>query len=278
MTAARHPPAPAPADLGPPAAASGSAGDLAFVGSVGATLQIVGEALAEAIDLRADEEVLDVAAGTAIATLAAARRHARVTATDRVPARLEGGRLRALAEGLPVQWERADADALPFPDRRFDVVLSAFGSPCPPDRRRAAGEMLRVLRPHGRIGLTDWTPDGFVGRLLRVLGRHHPPADGRPWTVPSGTEARLAQLFGSDTMQIRCARRSFRFRYRSPSHWLQVFRAPGGPLHDAFAALPGAAADALARDVGALLVEFDVGGGRGLVVPSEYLEAVITRR
>src|SRR6187401_266333 len=146
--------------------ATWASGDFAVVGT---TLQIVGESLAEAIDIRAGERVLDVAAGNGNATLAAARRFARVTSTDYVPALLERGRRRAEADGLDVTFEVADAEALPYPDAGFDVVLSTFGVMFAPDHEQAAAEMMRVCRPGGRIGLASWTPAGFVGQLFRVV-------------------------------------------------------------------------------------------------------------
>jgi ubiquinone/menaquinone biosynthesis C-methylase UbiE len=138
---------------------------------IGATLQIVGELLSEAADVRSGERVLDVAAGNGNATLAAARRFARVTSTDYVPALLERGRLRAEAEGFDnVTFETADAEALPYSTGSFDVVLSTFGVMFAPDHERAASELIRVCRPGGRIGLACWTPVGFLGQLFRVIG------------------------------------------------------------------------------------------------------------
>jgi SAM-dependent methyltransferase len=255
--------------------ATWASGDFAVVGT---TLQIVGETLCEAIDLRADERVLDVAAGNGNATLAAARRFARVTSTDYVPSLLEKGHARALAEALPVTFCVADAEALPFDDASFDVVLSTFGAMFAPDHPRTAAQMMRVLRSGGRLGMANWTPEGFIGRLFKVIGRHLPPPAGLASPALWGSEARLAELFGAAAASIRCERRAFNFRYRSADHFVQVFRDFYGPTHKAFAALPGAAGEALERDMKALLAEMDVGGGRSLVVPSEYLEVVITKR
>lgn len=254
--------------------ATWASGDFSIVGT---TLQIVGETLAEAADVRADEAVLDVAAGNGNATLAAARRFAQVTSTDYVPALLDKGRRRAEAEHLPVAFEVADAEALPFEDARFDVVLSTFGVMFAPDQARAASEMLRVVRPGGRIGLANWTPDGLIGRLFKVVGAHVPPPAGLRSPALWGTEAHLAELFGAGAAHIRTERRHFAFRYRSAEHFLQVFRDLYGPTHKAFAALDATGQAALARDILALLAEFDTGGGRGLVAPSAYLEVVITR-
>ncbi len=254
--------------------ATWSSGDFAVIGT---TLQIVGESLAEAVDVRADERVLDVAAGNGNATLAAARRFAQVTSTDYVPALLDKGRERASAEGLTVQFQVADAEALPFDDGSFDVVLSTFGAMFTPEHDRTAGEMLRVLRHGGRIGLANWTPEGFIGRLFKVIGAHVAPPAGLKSPALWGTEAHLAQLFGAQA-QIRCARRSFNFRYRSAAHWVQVFRDFYGPTHKAFGALDAKGQQALERDITALLEQMNIAGSASLVVPSEYLEVVITKR
>jgi len=254
--------------------ATWASGDFAVVGT---TLQIVGESLAEAADIRADERVLDVAAGNGNATLAAARRFARVTSTDYVPALLDKGRERARAEGLDVRFQEADVEELPFPDGSFDAVLSTFGAMFAPDQARTAREMMRVLRPGGRLGMANWTPDGFIGRLFKVIGGHVPPPAGLKSPALWGSEAHLAELFGASAAQIRCERQIFNFRYRSAAHWVQIFRDYYGPTHKAFAALDAAGQQALERDLHALLNEFNVAGHGSLVVPGAYLEVVITK-
>ncbi len=255
--------------------ATWASGDFAIVG---ATLQIVGESLAEAADVRAGERVLDVAAGNGNATLAAARRFAEVVSTDYVPALLDKGRARAEAEHLDVRFQVADAEALPFEDGRFDVVLSTFGAMFTPEHRRAAGEMMRVLRPGGRLGMANWTPEGFIGRLFKVIGRHVPPPAGLQSPALWGSEAHLRELFGANAAALRTERRQFNFRYRSAAHFLQVFRDYYGPTHKAFGALDAAGQAALARDVTALLDEMNVAGPGSLVVPGEYLEVVVTKQ
>jgi SAM-dependent methyltransferase len=243
---------------------------------IGATLQIVGELLAEAVDLRAGERVLDVAAGNGNATLAAARRFGRVTSTDYVPSLLERGRRRAEAEGFDVTFEPADVEALPYADANFDVVLSTFGVMFAPDHEQSAREMLRVCRPGGRIGLACWTPAGFLGQLFRIVGSHVPPMPGVRSPLLWGTDAHLQGLFAG-AAKIEHTARHFVFRYRSPEHWVEVFRTYYGPVHKAFAALDPQRQGAFEADLLALLREADRGGGAGLVVPSEYLETVITK-
>jgi ubiquinone/menaquinone biosynthesis C-methylase UbiE len=251
-----------------------SSGDYAMVGT---TLQIVGEMLCEAVDIRSGQRVLDVAAGNGNATLAAARRFAEVVSTDYVGALLERGRERAAAERLPVKFQEADAENLPFAEASFDVVLSTFGVMFTPDQERAAREMMRVCRPGGKIGLANWTPESFIGRLFRTLGKYLPPAPGVKSPALWGNRDRLQALFGAEAA-IAAQSRQFVFRYQSPQHWLEIFRDYYGPVLKAFAALDQAKRDALEADIYALLDEVNVAKDGTLVAPSEYLEVVITRR
>jgi SAM-dependent methyltransferase len=255
--------------------AAWSAGDYAVIGT---TLQIVGESLCEALDLRPGERVLDVAAGNGNATLAAARRWCDVVSTDYVPALLERARLRASAEGLQVQFEQADAENLPYADGRFDVVLSTFGVMFTPDQEQAAAELARVCRPGGRIGLANWTPSSFVGELFKLMGKYLPAPAGVRSPALWGTEERMRELFGNRLGAIQCERKHFVFRYRSPGHWLETFRTYYGPTHKAFGALDIAQQDSLAADMIALAERFNRSRDGALLAPSEYLEVVITRR
>ena len=252
-----------------------ASGDYAVIGT---TLQIVGEQLAEACDLRWDEHVLDVAAGNGNATLAAARRGCKVTSTDYVASLLDRGAERARAERLDVAFQTADAEALPFDEASFDAVVSTFGVMFAPNHAQAASEMARVCRPGGRIGLANWTPDGFIGQLFKVLGRHVPPPAGVQPPSLWGVESHLRSLFGDSAGAIAVTQRMFNFRYRSAAHFIEVFRTWYGPVHKAFGALPGEGAAALERDLTELLMRLNVAGSRSLVVPSEYLEVVVTRR
>ena len=252
-----------------------SSGDYAVVGT---TLQIVGETLCEAIDLRAGQRVLDVAAGNGNASLAAARRQCDVVSTDYVPSLLERGRERAAAERLPIEFRVADAEALPFADGSFDVVLSTFGVMFTPDQERAAAEMLRVCRRHGRIGLANWTPGGFIGQVFQVVGRHVPPPAGVAPATRWGTRERLEELFGRQALAIDVQPRTFVFRYRSPEHWLEVWKLVYGPIMKAFAALEAAAQATLTAELLALAQRCSRSQDRSMVAPSEYLEVVITRR
>jgi len=251
-----------------------ASGDFAVIGN---TLQIVGETICEAVDLRAGERVLDVAAGNGNATLAAARRFAEVTSTDYVPALLDGGRRRADAEGFDIRFEFADAEALPYETASFDVVVSTFGVMFAPDHRRTASELLRVCRPGGRIGLANWTPAGFIGKLFRVVGRYIPPPAGLQSPALWGTPAHLRTLFGD--VRIEHESRDFNFRYRSPEHFVDFFEAYYGPTHKAFAALDDLGREALRADIVELVHSYDRLGDddTAVAITAEYLQAVGTR-
>jgi SAM-dependent methyltransferase len=251
-----------------------SAGDYAVIGT---TLQIVGETLCEAAQVSADERVLDVACGNGNAALAAARRFAVVTGVDYVPALLDRARARAAADGLLLELRDVDAEALPFPDDAFDVVLSTFGVMFTPDQPRAARELVRVCRHGGRIALANWTPDGFIGKVFQAVGKHVPPPSGLRSPSAWGTKPRLEELFQGEAREIRTRRLDFVFRYRSPAHWLEVFRTWYGPIHRAFLALAPHERPALERDLKALLDEMNTATDGTLSVPSAYLEAVIVR-
>jgi ubiquinone/menaquinone biosynthesis C-methylase UbiE len=243
---------------------------------VGTTLQIVGENLCEALDLRSGSNVLDVAAGNGNATLAAARRFAVVTSTDYVGSLLEAGKARAQAEGHAIRFQEADAENLPFPDASFDAVLSTFGVMFTADQDKAAAELLRVCKPGGRIGLANWTPESFIGQLFKTIGKYIPPAPGVKSPALWGTQARLEELFGK-AAAVRVASRQFTFRYRSPAHWIEVFRTYYGPMNKTFAALDAAKQAAFTQDVLALMARDNRSGDSTLVLPSEYLEVVIER-
>ena len=252
-----------------------SSGDYAVVGT---TLQIVGEQLCEALDLRAGSKVLDVAAGNGNATLAAARRWCDVTSTDYVPALLKRGRERAAADHLMVEFREADAEALPFADGSYDVVVSTFGVMFTPDQDKAAAELARVCKSGGKIGLANWTPQGFIGQLFKTIGGHVAPPAGVKSPALWGTPARLKEMFGDQASEITAEPRMFVFRYRSPEHWLEIFKSYYGPMLKAFAVLDESGQATLRRDLITLLGEFNRADDGTVVVHSEYLEAVITKR
>jgi ubiquinone/menaquinone biosynthesis C-methylase UbiE len=255
--------------------AAWSSGDYAVVG---ATLQIVGESMCEAMDLRAGHKVLDVAAGNGNATLAAARRWCDVTSTDYVPALLERGGIRAQAEGWQVEFREADAEALPFEGGSFDAVVSTYGVMFTANQDKAAAELLRVCKSGGKIGLANWTPDGFIGQVFKIIGKHMPPPTGVKSPALWGTAARIDELFKANASAIEISTRNFMFRYRSAQHWIDVFQTYYGPLLKTVAALPPQGRGVLLADLAALIDRLNQAKDGTMVVPSGYLEIVITKR
>ncbi len=255
--------------------AAWSSGDYALIG---VTLQIVGEQLAEALDLRAGQKVLDIAAGNGNVSLAAARRWCDVTSTDYVESLLARGRKRAEADGLRVDFRVADAEHLPFEDGSFDAVVSTFGAMFSPDQDSTAAEMLRVCRSGGKIGLANWTPTGFIGQMFKVIGKYLPPPAGVKSPALWGTSEWMQKAFGANASNIVAEPRMFNFRYRSPQHFLDIFREFYGPMLKAFEALDAAGQKGLARDLLALIGELNMASDGTMVVPGEYLEVVVTKR
>jgi SAM-dependent methyltransferase len=248
-----------------------ASGDYAAVGT---RLLLTAELLCESVDLRAGERVLDVACGNGNAALAAARRFCPVVGVDYVPALLERARQRAQAEGLEASFQEADAEALPFPDASFDVVLSTCGAMFAPDQEQTAAELLRVCRPGGRIGMVNWVPDGYVGELFRTIGRYLPPPPGLRPPVLWGSQERLAELFGHE-VAISAPRRSFLWRFPSAEHQAAFFATFYGPTVKTLAAVGDRAAD-LRADMVEAARRFDVSeDGDTLVLRMDYLEAVI---
>ena len=252
-----------------------SSGDYAVVG---ATLQIVGESLCEALDLRSGQKVLDVAAGNGNVTLAAARRWCDVTSTDYVPALLQRGSARANAEGWKIAFKEADAEALPFKEGSFDAVVSTFGVMFTADQDKAATELLRVCKSGGKIGLANWTPDGFIGQVFKLIGKHMPPPTGVKSPALWGTRTRIEELFKAQAASIEVSTRNFMFRYRSAQHWIDVFKTYYGPVLKTLAALPPEGQESLLADLAALIARFNRVTDGTMVVPGEYLEIVIIKR
>ncbi len=251
------------------------AGDYTRVGNV---LVITAEQLCEAIDLHAGQRVLDVASGSGNAALAAARRFCDVTATDYVPALLADGRKRAEADGLTIAFQEADAEQLPFPDASYDVVLSTFGAMFAPDQPQVARELLRVCRPGGKIGMVNWTPEGYLGDFFRTMGKHVPPPAGVRSPMLWGNEDRLRELFGDGVAELTMTRRMFAFRFPSPIFWIDYFRTHYGPTLKAFESLDAPGRERLTADLTALIGRHNTSGDATMVVPSEYLEVVAVRR
>jgi ubiquinone/menaquinone biosynthesis C-methylase UbiE len=251
--------------------ATWASGDFAEI----ATLIVpVAERLADAADLLAGTDVLDVATGSGNVAIAAARLGCRVVAIDYVPALLERGRERARAERLTIDFVEGDAEAIPVGDGSFDAVVSAYGSMFAPDHRRTAAEILRVTRPGGTVALASWTPEGFLGALFGTVAGHVPPPAGVQSPMLWGTEQHLLQLFGED-VAWKHRRRTFTFRFTSPEAFVETFARYYGPTLKAVEA----AGPALAEDLRALVRQWNrLPEGGPVAVPGEYLESIGTRR
>ncbi len=255
--------------------AAWAAGDYA---RIGVTLQITGEQLAETMDLPAGAKVLDVAAGNGNATLAFARRGCGVTSTDYVESLLARGRARADAEGLVITSQVADAEQLPFGDGVFDAVVSTFGVMFAPQQEAAAGELIRVCRPGGKIGMANWTPDSFIGQLFKTLGRLVPPPAGLASPALWGSRDWLSAVFTPAASDIAIVEQDFVFRYASADHFIDTFRTYYGPVHKAFLSLDPAGRLALEADLRALVARFDRSTDGSMRVRSTYAQVVVTRR
>jgi ubiquinone/menaquinone biosynthesis C-methylase UbiE len=245
---------------------------------IGTQILVVSELLIEALDVRSTERLLDVATGAGNAAMAAARRGCQVVGVDYVPALLERARRRTAAEGLAIDYRDGDAEALPFADGSFDVTSSVFGTMFAPDQERTAAELVRVTRPGGRIGLASWTPDGFIGQLFKTNGRHVPPPAGLRSPVQWGTEARLRELFGDALADLRTTSREYVFRAASPEAYVDDWRRFYGPTMKAFEAVGPDGEAALRADLLELIASANRATDGTMVVPSEYLEAVIVLR
>lgn len=250
-------------------------GDFARIGN---SLVIVSELLCEAVDLRAGQKVLDVATGSGNTAISAARRNCEATGMDYVPELVEYARRRAETEHMEISFDVGDAEELPYADASFDVALSTFGVMFAPNQEKAANELLRVCKPGGKIGLANWTPEGYAGAMFRTIGKHVPPPPGIKPPPLWGTEERLKELFGDEIFSLDAKRRSFVFRFLSVKHYVEYFRTYFGPMRKAFESLDEAGKEALAKDLEELLESRNVSGDGTLVASSEYLEVVASRK
>ncbi len=241
---------------------------------VGVTLQIMAELLVQAVDVRAGQRVLDVACGQGNAALAAARRFALSTGLDYAGNLLAHGRERAAVEKLPVTFVEGDAEYLPFDDDHFDVSMSTVGVMFAPDHHRAAGELVRVTRPGGRIAVASWTPSGMVGRMFKTVGSWSPPPAGTRPPVLWGTPEHLADLFGDRVEWTGLTTRFFPFRYHSPEHFASWFLEYYGPITRLGGLLSPEQAAEFAKDLARVAEEFNQADDGTVAAPSEYLEAV----
>jgi ubiquinone/menaquinone biosynthesis C-methylase UbiE len=247
-------------------------------GAVAALIHPIAEELAQAADLSAGARVLDVAAGTGNAAIAAARCGCRVTASDYVSDLLDRGRRRAAAEHLTIEFEVADAENLPYPDGSYDAVLSVVGAMFAPDQERTAAELSRVCRSGGTIAMANWTPEGFLGDLFRTIGRRVPPPPGIRGPVEWGSEPRVRELFGDRVSELRAVQRTFVFRFTSPSAFADYFREHYGPTLKAFEALDADGGKLLYEDLVELATRHNVATDGTAKIPAAYLQVIATRR
>jgi SAM-dependent methyltransferase len=251
-----------------------SKGDFAHVAPI---VQVVADRLVESVDVLPGDRVLDVACGSGNTAIAAARCFAEVTGVDFVPALLERGRVRAAAEFLEVEFVEGDAQELPFESGSFDVVLSTFGAMFAPDQERTAGELLRVTRRGGRIGMANWVPDGFVGDVFQATANYAPlPAELAP-PVAWGTKERLRHLFGDGIFDLRVERCVSTQRFHSPEHFVELFRRSFGPTIAAFERIGGDREEAFAEELKAVAETYNRAGERAAAITADYLEVVAVR-
>jgi len=252
-----------------------ASGDYAVVAS---RIVLASELLADAADLQAGWEVLDVACGNGNATLAAARSGTHALGIDYVPELLEGGRARAVAEGLDVEFRLGDTEDLPVADEYFDAVLSVFGVMFAPDHQRAANEIIRAVRPGGTVGLASWIPDGFIGQMFGVVTRHVPGPPGVASPLLWGTEEHLSDLFGALAADARSVQRTCTWRFTSPEEFVWFFRRWYGPVLKAFEVLEEDGRAGLAHDLSQLARHWDRNHGGSIAIPATYLETILTLR
>jgi SAM-dependent methyltransferase len=251
-----------------------ASGDYAVAGNA---LQIVSEELCETVNLCQDERVLDVAAGNLHASLAAARRWCDVTATDHASDLSSRSPQRVEAAAIGVRFVDAEAEALPFTDQSFSAVISAFGAMFATDQERAASEMIRVCRRGRRLGLANWTPNGFIGQLFATVAKHAPQANSGSSPFAWGTEERLEELFGVYGT-ITTAIRHVALRARTPMEWVDKLRADYAPVLKAFASLDAARQKSLRGELLELVARFNRAPDSSMLVDAAYLEVVVTRR
>jgi ubiquinone/menaquinone biosynthesis C-methylase UbiE len=251
-----------------------STGDFAVLAT---GIVITGELLCESLDVSPGEKVLDVACGSGNGAISAARRAAVVTGLDYVPELLERGRERAAAERMEISFVEGDAEALPFDDGSFDVVLSTFGSMFAPDQQQAADELTRVCRSGGRIGMANWTPAGFVGQMFITIFKHAPPPVPIDPPLFWGLEPKVRELFGERVSSVELVPREVILRFQSPEHWLAVFTEYFGPLGVAMTRLGETGGPALAEDLLELARRENLAGDGALRIAAAYVEVLATR-
>lgn len=246
-------------------------------GKVGSLLSSMGESLVHELDIHAGEKVLDIAAGNGNASLPAARRFADVLATDYVPELLAAAQRRADTDGVVLRTQLADAQALPFDDGEFDVVMSTIGAMFAPDQETVAREMLRVCRSGGRLGMANWTPDSAVGDIFRTVGKRVPPPPGVRPAVAWGSEETVTELLGPGCRELRCTRRTCAWRFPSAAHCLAYFQDWYGPVVAAFATVGTDGRDVFEAELRDVFERHNLATDGTLAMEVAYLEVVGVR-
>ena len=235
------------------------------------------QALIDACAVSAGQEVLDVAAGTGNFALLAAAEGASVVASDLTPKLIERGRERAAAEGVDIEWHEADVEALPFEDGRFDCTASVFGAMFAPRPEQAAHEMFRVTRPGNTVGMANWAPDGFMGRIFELFNEYLPRPEGLPvpieWAREDVVRERFDGLAGSLEMEHRTAPLEF-----DSVDALIAHLENAGPQVGARQALGPEIYDEVIRGFRDIVAEFNQAEGGAVSIEAEYLLVVARRR
>lgn len=244
---------------------------------IGVSQLVVGELLVHSLHVHAGERVLDVAGGAGNTALAAARRWADVTCTDYVPGLLAHAAARAAVEGLPLRTEVADAQGLPFADGSFDVVTSTFGAMFAPDQQATASELVRVLRPGGRLGMANWIPDSWVGAQFGLQARYLPPPAGVPEAVRWGSRDGLERLLAGRISGLDTRTRSVDFVHHSTSSLFELFRDWFGPVATVIAGVDPGQVAAFTRDWLAVADQHNAATDGTCEIPASYLEVVAVR-
>jgi ubiquinone/menaquinone biosynthesis C-methylase UbiE len=230
------------------------------------------------LKLQPGERVLDVACGTGNLTIPAAKSGASVVGQDISPNLLEQGRERAKTEGLVIQFDENDAEALPYTDASFDTVITMFGAMFTPQPDVVAAELARACRPGGRIAMANWTPGGFIGQMFKIVGKHVPPPPGMPSPLLWGDEATVRERFNGSLADLQLTRRSISFNFPfSASEVVEAFRRYYGPTYKAFGALDEKGQTALRQELEQLWLAHNHSKNGVTQVESEYLEVVAIR-
>jgi SAM-dependent methyltransferase len=231
----------------------------------------------ESLDIPPGAKLLDVACGSGQLALMASRDGFDSTGVDIAENLIERARERAAAERLSAHFETADAEALPFPDASFDVVVSIIGAMFAPRPELVARELLRVCAPGGTIAMANWTASGFVGKMFKAIARFIAPAN-MPSPLLWGDESTVRERLGAGVSRLDLSRRTFTFNYPfPPSEVVEVFRLYYGPANLAFTSLDAAGQQALHRELESLWSAHNRAKGGVTIVDAEYLNVVATR-